>query len=653
MASDTIVQDVCNFLKQYPPFDIIPKEELRKLASVVTMQYYEEGAQVFSQGDEPYHYFFVVNKGSIQITEKQEDGQEHLIDQCDEGDIFGVRASIANDTYIASALAPEESLLYTIPMDQFNEIMERNPKVALFLASGFASGVSILKSESNENVRDVKRFLDNLKEDDDGTQLLGTDTLNIHTTQEIVSCSPQHTVREAAKIMSIFNVGSILVLDEAKKPLGILTDSDFRRKVVAQDELIKNRPVTEVMSSPVKTIRPDLAVAEVMVLMVSHKVSHFCVTEDGTDQTPALAIVSQRDVLIAQGNNPAVLAKQMMNTKDVQQLAHFRGKAEYLVRSYLHQEVGVPFISHIITEINDVLFQKAGEIATETLQEEGLKPPSVKFCWMSLGSEGRKEQFLRTDQDNALVYEDPPLTEKEYVKEYFQKYTHIIMEILVKCGFVKCPAGMMASNPEWCQPRSVWESYFRKWIETPDPKSVMNTNIFFDFRPIIGEASLADGLKEYIFKLIDRNEIFLAHLAKSALQNPPPLSFFRSFIVEKGGSHKDEFDIKARAMMPLTDAARVLAYDLRIRSYGSTFGRFEEVAKRDEKLAPICEAAAMAYEILLRQRAIHGLKNNNSGRFINPDDFNKLERQTIRNTFKTIEKIQQTLELRYRLGFMR
>jgi CBS domain-containing protein len=650
MTPDTITVDVYNFLKRFPPFDLMKEAELLELSLGVKMKHFASREAIIRKGDESLDYFFVINKGSILITENQE-GENILIDQCDEGDIFGVRASIAQDEYIADATAEEDSLLYIIPMPQFNKIMASNFKVSLFLTAGFASGLSILKSDHEDNVKNVRRLLE--KKDHFTSQLLETDALNINSQKQIIDCSPQHTVREAAKIMSIFNVGSILITDKQKHPLGIITDSDFRRKVVAADEIIKDKLVDSIMSSPVKTIRPNLSVAEVMLKMISNRVTHLVVTEDGTPNSPALGIASQRDVLIAQGNNPSVLLKQILKVKEVSELAKIRTQAESLIESYLNQEVGVPFISNIITEINDVLIQKANSLAIEKLREEGLEPPNVKYCWLSLGSEGRREQLLRTDQDNALVYEDPQESEATYTKEYFLKMSREITNTLIKCGFVKCPADMMASNPQWCQPISQWKKYFKNWISQSEPQSVLHTTIFFDFRPISGDESLAHELKEFIFQELDKNEIFLSILAKNALQNPPPLSFFRSFIVEKGGIHKNEFDIKARAMMPLTDAARVLAYSFKIKNYASTSERFEEVAKLDKNLTSLCESAAMAYEILLKHRAISGLKNKNSGRYINPEQFNKFERQTIRSTFKTIEKIQQVLEVRYRLSFIR
>ena len=259
-------------------------------------------------------------------------------------------------------------------MDEFNEILTVNPQVSLFLASGFASGVSILKSEDSQNIRDLKRFI--AQDSSPTRELIETDTIEIQSKKEVISCTPHHTVREAAKIMTIFNVGSIIIVDEANHPLGIITDSDFRRKVVAADEIIKNKAVTEIMSSPVKTIKAGFSVAEVMLLMISDKVSHFCVTEDGTDQSAVIGVVSQRDILIAQGNNPAVLTKQIKKTNKISQLQAIRQKAEYLTKSYLNQDVGISFISNIITAINDVLIQKAAEIAKASLMEQGLEMPN-------------------------------------------------------------------------------------------------------------------------------------------------------------------------------------------------------------------------------------------------------------------------------------
>ncbi|MEM9981388.1 MAG: DUF294 nucleotidyltransferase-like domain-containing protein [Bacteroidota bacterium] len=417
-------------------------------------------------------------------------------------------------------------------------------------------------------------------------------------------------------------------------------------------ESIKNKTVSEIMSSPVACVNDGQSVAEAMLVMLRKKISHLCVTKDGTSNSPLVGILSQRDLIVQQGNSPAALVKQMQQTESIEKLAKLRDRAETLVASYLEHRVSIPFISGVITEINDLLIKKAEKFTLKALEEEGVTlPEGLQYCWMSLGSEGREEQLLRTDQDNAMVFQIADSDRLEEAKSVCLRLSEGIRGVLVECGFVRCPADMMASNPQWCNSLEDWKKTFAGWINTPDMDSLLRSNIFFDFRPVLGNADLALQLRDFIQEEIAKQKTFLGHLAKNALKNPPPLSFFKGFIVEKSGEHKNDFDIKARAMMPLTDAARVLTYQLNIRDTYSTFGRFEAIDKQDKNLSRVCKSAAMDYEILLRLRATQGLANNDSGRFIKPESLNKLERQILKNTFKTIDLIQKLFETRFQLAY--
>ena len=648
MSSQTILKEVQNFLQQYPPFEQMTPMEISRIAEKSTLKYYAKEECLFQQGEQPLPRFFMVKRGNIEIQQEQ-DGKKVLVDVCDEGDIFGIRAGFAEGNYIASAKAVEEALLYLIPLDIFKEIMLQNSKVNQFITAGFASGISIFRPEDIDNPKQVASTLSfqNLYQEN----LIGSETIEINQNREVVTGNPEMNLQEVALLMREQGIGSLIITNAEKQPIGIITDSDFRKKVVSNALDVRSTKVKDLMSSPVITVRPNITLSELTLEMVSHKITHLCVTEDGSPYSKTVGVVSQRDVLSAQGDNPTILVKEMLKTSDVARLSKLRDQAEKLIESYLNQEIGIPFISRIITEINDVLIQKAVEMAQEKLKMEGLKQPSVKFCFLSLGSEGRKEQLLRTDLDNALIYENPMEAQAKQAKEYFLRLGEEVIKVLVACGFESCPADMMASNPKWCQPVHQWEKYFQDWIAVPEPQAVMHTTIFFDFRPIYGDFELADRLKQFIFSEIDKKPTFLNFLAKNAMQNPPPLSFFRKFVVEKSGEHADQFDIKARSMMPLTDMARVLSLEHKLPIYGSTFERFEEVAQKEKNAASLLNSAKMSYEILMRFRGRQGLKNQDSGRYIHPEDFNKLERQTLRNIFKTIEKVQQILEVRYRLAY--
>ena len=648
MASNTIIDRVKTELQKYPPFNQLTDNVLQGFSTKIKVQYYQEGEIIFEKGDDPKPYAFIVIKGSVNLTETIEH-EEVLIDVCDEGDIFGVRHILAHDNYYVTAKVAEESLIYAVPVQEFKNLIENDSKVALFFAAEFASGmpereyslahsVSLRKAYSNNPCKPV---------------LVENDTLEIHPTKNVVSCAPDVAIQHAAKIMADRNVGSIIIVNDKRHPLGIITDTDLRKKVVAVETNVKNDPVSSIMSSPVYTIEKGKTVADLIILMMKTNLRHFCVTQDGTPNTPVEGIISEHDVVTAEGNNPAVIIKEMMQCRDKEKLAMQREKAEELLISYLQQDVGIHFIANVITEVNDALISRAMEFAIQELNDEGYPKPELRFCWLSMGSEGRKEQLLRTDQDNAILYDDPPESEAEKVKQYFLSLGEKVTKILIDCGFKKCPADIMANNPKWNQSLTGWKTLFEKWILTPEPKAVMHSTIFFDFRPVYGNMDLADELKLFVIEKVKHGHGFLIFFAVNALQNPPPLSFFRNFIVESSGKHANEFDIKARTMMPLCDAARVLAFELEIKEYLSTSERYEKIAEIEPQLKELAKESGMAYEILMRLRAQNGLKHKNSGRYINPNNLNKLERQALRNIFKTIDSLQSTINLRYQLDYVR
>ncbi len=649
MPSNTIVERVAADLTKYPPFDRLDSALLQDLAESVSLSYHEEGEVIFVKGDLPKKHAFMVMKGAVRLFETI-DGKEVLVDLCDEGDVFGVRAIFAHHEYVLSAQVAEESLLFELPVDKIRHLLETDARVSLFFAGAFARSVEEIEHSLYEAF-DVgqKRY-----REQSYNNFLQNETLEVKPVTSVITCPSDISIQEAAKIMSDRHIGSIIVVSPKNHPLGIITDTDLTRKVVAQPGSVKELPVGTIMSSPVYTISDGKTIADMVMLMVKTKLRHFCITQDGSADSPITGIISEHDIIMSEGNNPAVIMKAIMQASDQDQLKEQRDNAESLLQGYIGQEVATHFISNIITEINDAIITRAIDFSLQELEAEGtFKRPDIPFCWLSLGSEGRKEQLLRTDQDNAIIYAEPPASQTATVHDFYLELGRKVTAILQHCGFVVCPADIMASNPVWCQPVSAWKGYFSKWIVTPEPKAVMHSTIFFDFRPIYGEAKLAAELKQEIFSLIAQNRGFLGFFAKNALQNPPPLGFFRNFLVEKSRNHANEFDIKARAMMPLSDAARVLSYELKVPEYFSTVERFKRLGALIPGMKDLCSEAAAGYEFLMRLRAVNGLVNNSSGRYIKPETLNKIERQTLRNVFSTIDKVQKTLSLRFQLDYFR
>ena len=646
MLAHSLATRTAGFLRQHPPFAYLPAEDLEALALEVRIRFFREGDIIFRQGEAAREDVYVLHKGQVEIIQES-DGQAQPIDVCEVGDLFGVRALLSGQPYVATARAIADTLLYAVPRTVFAPLMERHPKVAVFFASGFAAGMTIVRDTPGQLNQARKTLMH-----EQGRTLLfrEEDVIELKPREEVVFCLPRNTVREAAEIMTEYRVGSIVVANEQLHPVGIVTATDMTRKV-GTGRIPISAPVSEVMNSPVQTVKAGGTIAEVILIMMKRNIRHLVVTEDGSPQSRFVGIYSEHDVLQAQGNNPAVLVKRLRKARHERELADIRDRAEDLLHAYLQQEISVDFITGTATELNDALIHRAIELAQAALEAEGLTAPDLPFVWLSLGSEGRGEQLLRTDQDNALLYADPPAAEAEAARAYFLRLGKGVTDILEACGFAHCPGEIMASNPQWNQPLSGWKAHFRRWIREPEPKALMHGTIFFDFRPGYGDAALAEALTAFLFEEMAEAGSFINFFAQNALGNPPPLSFFKQFIVERGGKHKDTFDIKLRGMMPLADAARVLLLHHRVGGVVNTARRYARLAELEPVHASLFGEAAMAYELMIRYRALNGFEQGNSGRYLDPESLNKIERQTLKYAFRTIEELQDIIRTRFSLNF--
>ncbi|MCR9016195.1 DUF294 nucleotidyltransferase-like domain-containing protein [Aquiflexum gelatinilyticum] len=644
--ANVIVNRVKEFLKRFPPFTFLNDASLGLVAKGVEVKYFAQEEYLFKQGDPAQDFFFVLKEGSVQLTENKE-GKERVVEVCDEGDVFGVLALLGKRPYILNARAIEDSLIYAVPVAIFEKILNENSRVSLYFAAGFASGQVVVRTDLSQSQKARRDFTELSK--DNGLMIFsGQSDLNFSI--DVLTCPKGTPISKAVEKMAEKGVGSIVIVDHNHFPLGIITDKDIRNKLVAQQKSYET-PVEDLMSAPVLTKRKDAGFAELYLTMIKNRLHHLIFTEDGSLESKVTGILSDHDILLSQGNSPAVLINALMNTWDVAEMSKIRNRAEMLLKYYLENEVAMDFVANIISEINDIIIQRAVQLAVKKHSPNHLEASKVKFCFLSMGSEGREEQLLRTDLDNSIVFEDVSKEKSEETQAYMLLIAQEVIETLFACGFQACPADMMANNPKWCQPMSVWKSYFSDWILSPNQQALLNATIFFDFRPVFGHKKLAEELTEHIYQEIADKAIFLNFLAKNALLNPPPLGFFRNFLVEKSGEQKDKFDIKLRAMMPLADMARLLVLSHRVVGINNTFKRFEKLSELEPNYTELLIEAGKAYEILMRMRAIEGLKSGNSGRYIHPEDLGKLQRQMLKNTFAPIDELQKIMRIRFQIDF--
>ncbi|NNE76915.1 MAG: CBS domain-containing protein, partial [Pricia sp.] len=433
---NTISVRVADFLKNYPPFGEMNLNDLEALSEEVSILYKIKDAVIFGQGEAPHPCFYVVHKGAAVLTKKPSDD---IVDMCDEGDIFGLRPLMANENYEMEARAYEESIFYAIPIATFKPYSHKYREIGNFLIESFASnmhnpynksyGLNFINDSSAQSATSNSGLLD---------------LQRVHYSKNLISCSENSTVKTIALKMTKKKVGAMLIVKN-HLPIGIITDKDIRNKIATGKYPITAR-AKKIMVSPVITYPEKMTIAQAQMAMMKSGISHLCLTEDGTPNSKAIGMLSKHDIMLELGNNPAVLMKAIKRAGKFKKIKMIRRSVMNLLKGYLDQNIPLTLTSNIISELNDACIKQVIKIALRKTR----KAPPVRFAWMALGSQGRSEQLLHTDQDNALVFEDVAEEKLPKTKEYFLRLSKAVTKGLNSIGYEYCPAEMMASNPDWC-----------------------------------------------------------------------------------------------------------------------------------------------------------------------------------------------------------
>ena len=634
-----VAERIADFLKQHPPFSSLSFNDLLTIAGQSKVLYLEKNQILFKGGDATHGDFYVVKDGAIGLSITS-DVEETLIDKCDEGDILGLRPFFAKNNYLMTARSREESIVYGIPIAVFQPYVTGNASVLGFLLESFASQ----SRNPYDKERSGKLISENVIYSEQVTDIQYFQPIKY--TKNPITANPDDILKFIAKTMANSSVGSVII-QENQLPKGIITDRDLRSKI-ATGLLSIDVTADKVMTTPVITVPENISVAEAQMMMLKHNVGHLCVTRDGTEKSAVTGIISEHDVVAAQSNTPGVLLKQTRRAAKWKELKYVREKLTDLVQSSIDTNIPVSHISNIVAEINIAITRRAIELAVEEIGS----PPPVRFVWMNIGSQGRKEQLLLTDQDNALIFEDVEPEHYDSVKNYFLDLAEKVTFMLNKVGYDYCPHGLMASNPLWCKSISGWIKQYDTWINSPAEKSVELSTVFFDYDFVYGVPAIEDVITAHIEKNVSRNKKFFAYLASDTLKNPPPLGFFRQFLVENDGEHKDSFNIKNRAIEPLVDAARLLSLNQNIREITNTYHRFKKLADLEPQNAELYDDCADAFNTLMRFRTEEGLLNSSNGKYLNLNELSKSDKVKLKNCFQPINDVHDLIKNRFSLTYI-
>ncbi len=609
------LEEVRAFLAAHEPWARLPDDVLDRLPSKLTMRYIRRGETAIELGGRNDN-LHIIRSGAVDVIGA--DGI--LLDRVDVGRTFGYSTIVGDPTSEYAIVTVEDCLVLVLPREEYARLATENPQLTRFYSS------------QSRRLAHAARELENSRVTDQSTAgVLHQSVGDVIAGRTPVTVDRGATITEAARRMTERDISSILVTRDGVLD-GIITDKDLRGRVVAAG-VASDAPVTEVMTSDLITLEPEQLVFEALLMMSEYNIHHLPVVTT----TSVLGVITSGDISRLLRANPVYLAGDIegMTLPDLK--GAFRRAAETISRS-LTQTISAGEAARVLTTVADALVRRLVVLA-----EREFGPAPVEWCFVAVGSQGRREMGPASDQDNALVLSD------DYVEaehgEYFAKLATFICQGLDAAGQVWCPGDMMAANPQWRMTRTEWLQTFRTWVGAPQPDALLNAQIYFDMRPLAGTRALADEVHAGAVAMAQAAPRLQAHLAALAVRREPPLGFFRGFVVERGGEYADTLDIKKGGTYPIMQMARLYALKAGVTEVG-TRERLAAVAG-----GVLSHKAAVnltdAFDYLSSLALQHQSEQMRAGKqpdyHIAPDQLTSMNRENLRDAFGIVKKMQTAL----------
>ncbi len=608
------IPEIERFLADLPEFEMLDDAERVFTARSIKVAYFRSGSDILTIGNANTE-LHVVRSGAVEL--RNEDGD--LVTRLAEGDCFGFPSLMNNAPIRNHSTTIEDTLIYHLDGAAFDRLRRDNPGFDTYF---------------------IRALSDRLLAQPKSTALRGAtgSTVGDLVHRKPVCIEVAASIRETTRHMVEHRVSAMLVT-ENDDVAGIVTDRDIRSRVVAAG-LDPELPVDRIMTRSPITINADAHAYEAALVMMQSGIHHLPVVREGS----LIGMVSRSDFMRLETEHPLYLVSDLGRQTTPEGLAEVCQRLPGLIGGQIESDVSSEQLGKFITTVTDTVTRQLIKIA-----ESQFGPPPCDFAWVALGSQGRHEQSAKSDQDNALVLEDGATTDD---LDYFLRLATIVNDGLDACGYVYCPGDVMAKNPKWCQPLTKWREYFHRWITVPEEKALMHANIFFDLRAVYGNSRLVDELKESIRESARDNTIFLALMAKNAITFQPPLGFFRQFVLERSGEHKNTLDLKLTGIMPIVEIARIrslAAGQVRI----GTRNRLRAAAEAGEISPDDAANLVDALDFIENARLEHQSRQLRDGlepdNHLAPDELSPLVRQNLKAAFSQVRVSQAAMLNRFHI----
>lgn len=610
---DIELKEIRDYLASIPPFDRLPGALVEQLTHETSIRYLRRGS-CMPPNNVNQDRLYIIRKGALSLNS----AKGTLLGKLSDGDICTIFCMEESPEKFVINI-DEDTLVYTIPCHTLTEVLKDHKSVVDFIqktaSQRLSTAVISLTGASTG-----------------GATLIHT-PINELMHFPVKTINTGSSIFDAAKSMADQSISSLIVMD-GDTPAGIITDKDITKRCVAA-QVSPDSDVANIMTTKMLSVTSDTSAYDALMIMTRKHIHHLPVI----DEEALSGIVTTTDLMRQQGNNSAYLTSAIRKAKTVDILRHLSQTVPQLQVQLVKMGATAEHVGKGVTSITTAISRRLIEMA-----EEKLGPPPVPYAWVAAGSQARREQTSHSDQDNGLIISNE-VQEKDM--PWFEELAKFVTDGLNECGYVYCPGNVMASNPQWRQTASVWEGYFQDWINTPEPMALMYSSIFFDLRTIHGDKSLLAKIRKDMLKKTQKNTLFRAHLITNALKLRPPLGFFRDFVLVHDGEHNDTLDLKHNGIAPIVDLARIYALAEGIKAVNTT-ERLKAAAGTkslsQEGAANLQDALTFIGTLRIKHQANQIQRGEEPDNYMSPKELSKLEREHLKDAFKVIQTMQQSLE---------
>ena len=623
MLKDEIIEFFANVM----PFNQLPPEALGEMVDDIAMEYYPKGEQILQQDGPPSEFLGVIKKGGVKVFQTTEQDEEVIVDLRGEAEHFGMLSLLSGDRARNNVVTIEDTICYNIPKNTVLAVLQKNPAVNEYFLKSFF--VNLLDKTYEETRRGFTGGTT-------GEQLLFSTKVKdiIRTAPKTIG--PNVSIQQAAVEMAKNKISSLVVVDSAGLPLGMVTDRDFREKVVAEARDVTNT-VEVIMNTPLITIDSDDNCFEAMLRMIRHRIHHILVMEAGRLK----GMLTNHDFMLLQGSSPSVLVKEISQVKTIEELRDSAPKFYKAVSSLLRHGARPHNITGMITE----LLEKITNTVIDIFVGNNGEAP-VPYTLFFFGAGGRHELTLSFKVKMGVVYQDAAAAgQQEKAETYFKLLAETLNSSMMACDLTGRERCMKAEN---IQPASTWQEQFKKWGTGAGTGRDIS---FIDMRAIRGEHARVNTLRQNLIGRSVQSRGFMEAVVAETLLVKPPLGFFRDFVVEKGGEHKYKLNLYEKGIRPLVGCARIYGLEKGIVRR-STLGRLHELSSRHGFKVAEDMAQAFGYlsALLIHSQLLQAEEGGTPDNFINPDILTSFERKTLKESFQLTTRLYEDIEGNYWSG---